>query len=101
MIIVAIICTVLGGVLGAFLEPVSFSVSIPFVLFRRRSRTLYDPLILPCRFKAQRFKALKHLEIVSRKDISVNCFAAEKYFFHIITLLHITTHNVLTSVPSR
>ncbi len=25
MIIVAIICTVLGGVLGAFLEPVSFN----------------------------------------------------------------------------
>lgn len=32
MIIVAIICTVLGGVLGAFLEPVSFSVSIPIAI---------------------------------------------------------------------
>ena len=29
MVILAIICTILGGVLGAFLEPVSFSVSIP------------------------------------------------------------------------
>lgn len=32
MIIIAIICTVLGGVLGAFLEPVSFSVSIPIAI---------------------------------------------------------------------
>ncbi len=32
MIIVAIICTVLGGVLGAFLEPISFSVSIPIAI---------------------------------------------------------------------
>lgn len=32
MIIVAIICTILGGALGAFLEPVSFSVSIPIAI---------------------------------------------------------------------
>lgn len=31
MTIVAIICTVLGGVFGAFLEPISFSVSIPIM----------------------------------------------------------------------
>lgn len=32
MVILAIICTILGGVLGAFLEPVSFSVSIPITI---------------------------------------------------------------------
>ena len=32
MVILAIICTILGGVLGAFLEPVSFSVSIPIAI---------------------------------------------------------------------
>lgn len=32
MIIIAIICTILGGVLGAFVEPVSFSVSIPIAI---------------------------------------------------------------------
>lgn len=32
MIFAAIICTLLGGVLGAFLEPVSFSVSIPIAV---------------------------------------------------------------------
>jgi hypothetical protein len=32
MIIIAIICTILGGALGAFLEPVSFSVSIPIAI---------------------------------------------------------------------
>lgn len=32
MIFIAIICTVLGGFLGAFLEPVSLSVSIPIAI---------------------------------------------------------------------
>ncbi len=32
MTIIAIICTILGGVLGASLEPVSFSVSIPIAI---------------------------------------------------------------------
>lgn len=32
MIIIAIICTILGGLLGASLEPVSFSVSIPIAI---------------------------------------------------------------------
>ena len=32
MIILAVICTILGGILGAFLEPVSFSVSIPIAI---------------------------------------------------------------------
>ncbi len=32
MVIIAIICTILGGALGAFLEPVSFSVSIPIAI---------------------------------------------------------------------
>ena len=32
MVILAIICTILGGVLGAFLEPVSFSVSIQIAI---------------------------------------------------------------------
>ena len=32
MIFIAIACTILGGVLGAFLEPVSFSVSIPIAI---------------------------------------------------------------------
>ena len=32
MIGVAVICTILGGVLGASLEPVSFSVSIPIAI---------------------------------------------------------------------
>ena len=29
MIVAAVICTLLGGVLGAYLEPVSFAISIP------------------------------------------------------------------------
>ena len=32
MVGVAVICTILGGVLGASLEPVSFSVSIPIAI---------------------------------------------------------------------
>ena len=32
MIILDVICTILGGILGAFLEPVSFSVSIPIAI---------------------------------------------------------------------
>ncbi|MGI6731146.1 MAG: hypothetical protein ACOX5F_04495 [Anaerovoracaceae bacterium] len=32
MIVLAIICTLVGGVIGAFLEPVSFSVSIPIAI---------------------------------------------------------------------
>ena len=32
MIAIAVICTILGGILGAFLEPVSFSVSIPITI---------------------------------------------------------------------
>ena len=32
MIILAVICTILGGILGTFLEPVSFSVSIPIAI---------------------------------------------------------------------
>ena len=32
MVILAIICTILGGVLGSFLEPISFSVSIPIAI---------------------------------------------------------------------
>lgn len=32
MIGAAVICTILGGVVGAFLEPVSFSVSIPIAI---------------------------------------------------------------------
>ena len=32
MIAAAVICTVFGGALGAFLEPVSFSVSIPIAI---------------------------------------------------------------------
>ena len=32
MIFSAIACTILGGILGAFLEPVSFSVSIPIAI---------------------------------------------------------------------
>ena len=32
MIIVAIICTLIGGVVGIFLEPVSFSISIPIAI---------------------------------------------------------------------
>ena len=32
MIATAVICTLLGGVLGAFLEPVSLSVSIPIAI---------------------------------------------------------------------
>ena len=32
MIFIAIVCTLLGGVLGASLEPVSFSVSIPIAI---------------------------------------------------------------------
>ena len=32
MVVIAIICTILGGVLGAFLEPISFSVSIPIAI---------------------------------------------------------------------
>ena len=32
MIAIAVICTILGGILGAFLEPVSFSVSIPIAI---------------------------------------------------------------------
>ena len=32
MIGVAVICTILGGVLGASLEPVSFSVSLPIAI---------------------------------------------------------------------
>ena len=32
MIILAIICTLVAGVIGAFLEPVSFSVSLPIAV---------------------------------------------------------------------
>ena len=32
MIALAVVCTILGGILGAFLEPVSFSVSIPIAI---------------------------------------------------------------------
>lgn len=32
MIIVAIFCTLIGGVIGAFLEPVSFSVAVPIAI---------------------------------------------------------------------
>ena len=32
MIFIAIVCTLLGGVLGASLEPVSFSISIPIAI---------------------------------------------------------------------
>ncbi len=32
MIVAAIICTLIGGGAGAFLEPVSFSVSIPIAI---------------------------------------------------------------------
>ena len=32
MVGAAVICTILGGVVGAFLEPVSFSVSIPIAI---------------------------------------------------------------------
>ena len=32
MIAVAIICTLIGGGIGAFLEPVSFSVAVPIAI---------------------------------------------------------------------
>ncbi len=32
MIVLAVVCTILGGLLGAFLEPVSLSVSIPIAI---------------------------------------------------------------------
>lgn len=32
MIGIAVICTILGGILGASLEPISFSVSIPIAI---------------------------------------------------------------------
>ena len=32
MIFIAIICTILGGVLGASIEPVSLSISIPIAI---------------------------------------------------------------------
>ncbi len=32
MIAIAMICTILGGILGAFLEPVSLSVSVPIAI---------------------------------------------------------------------
>ena len=32
MIALAVVCTILGGILGAFLEPVSLSVSIPIAI---------------------------------------------------------------------
>jgi hypothetical protein len=32
MIALAMICTILGGIMGAFLEPVSLSVSIPVAI---------------------------------------------------------------------
>lgn len=32
MIGLAVICTLIGGVIGAFLEPVSFSVSVPVAI---------------------------------------------------------------------
>ena len=32
MIGFAVVCTILGGIVGAFLEPVSFSVSIPIAI---------------------------------------------------------------------
>ena len=32
MIVAAVICTLLGGVLGAFLEPVSLAISIPIAI---------------------------------------------------------------------
>lgn len=32
MIALAVVCTILGGILGALLEPVSLSVSIPIAI---------------------------------------------------------------------
>ena len=32
MIVLAVVCTILGGILGAFVEPVSLSVSIPIAI---------------------------------------------------------------------
>lgn len=32
MIGIAVVCTILGGILGAFLEPVSLSISIPIAI---------------------------------------------------------------------
>lgn len=32
MILIAIVCTILGGILGASIEPVSLSVSIPIAI---------------------------------------------------------------------
>lgn len=32
MIVAAVICTLLGGVLGAHLKPVSFAISIPIAI---------------------------------------------------------------------
>ena len=32
MIALAVVCTILGGILGAFLEPVALSVSIPIAI---------------------------------------------------------------------
>ncbi len=32
MIVLAIICTLIGGAIGAFMEPVSFSISIPIAI---------------------------------------------------------------------
>ena len=32
MIVLAVICTLIGGVIGAFVEPISLSVSIPIAI---------------------------------------------------------------------
>lgn len=32
MIILGVVCTLIGGAVGAFLEPISFSVSIPIAI---------------------------------------------------------------------
>lgn len=48
MVVLAIVCTLIAGALGAFLEPVSFSVALPiavmggFILKAIKSRPLLD-----------------------------------------------------------
>ena len=37
MIVLAVVCTILGGILGAFLEPVSLSVSIPIAAIKNKA----------------------------------------------------------------
>ena len=82
MIILAIICTLVAGVIGAFLEPVSFSVSLPiavmggFILYeikRKFIRALftnniciyrqYFPLKISCTIAN-----IKTYKVVSRLD---------------------------------